>query len=123
MGEKRRYMRFNVLLDAVANTGNAVRKLKVNNFSKEGVGVLSEASLYKGDDVELEMLIPGDNVPVMITGEVAWSGNDDKAAAEYKSGIKFKDINNSDRGRILDYIYKKWILPTDGDDDKKMEEK
>ena len=122
MGEKRKYMRFNVLLDAVAKTGDAMKKMTVNNFSKEGVGVLSEKSLYIGEGVEIEMLIPGDNIPVMMTGEVAWTESGEDGDNEFKSGIKFRDIHNSDRGRILDYIYKKWILPTD-DDEKKLEGK
>lgn len=123
MGEKRKYMRFNVLLEAIARTGDAVKRLTVNNFSKEGVGVLSDDSLYEGEDVEIEMLIPGDNVPVMISGKVAWSESDSDNSGGHKSGIQFNDINNTDRGRILDYIYKKWILPTNYDEDKQTEGK
>ena len=111
MGEKRRYMRFNVLMDAICRRGGFSKKLKVNNFSKEGVGLLSEESLNAGEDIEIEMMIPGDNMPVLFTGEVAWTVDSKSGDTKHKSGLKFKEIKNSDRSRILGYIYQKWITP------------
>ena len=110
MGEKRRYMRFNVLMDAFSK-GKSEKKLKVNNFSREGLGILSDEFIPEGENLEVEVMIPGDNIPVVVSGEVTWA---DKAAADkdlHRSGIKFKDIGNSDRTRLLHYIYGKWMLP------------
>ena len=73
MGEKRRYMRFNVIMEALCHKSGNKKKLKINNFSKEGVGLLSEDFLIRGEELEIEMTIPGDNIPVIFNGEVAWA--------------------------------------------------
>lgn len=111
MSEKRRYMRFNVIMDALLKRADSSKKLKVNNFSKEGVGLLSREPLEKGEELEIEMTIPGDNVPVIFNGEVAWSASPNSDTADYKGGVQFKDISNEDKSRILEYIYRKWIIP------------
>ena len=111
MGEKRKFMRFNVLMDAMFRKGNDPQKLTVNNFSREGLGIISRESLNEGENVDIELTIPGDNMPVLFCGEVAWTLAPSPDNRQYKSGIKFKDIKNADRSRILGYIYQKWIMP------------
>ena len=114
MSEKRRFIRFNVLLDAIARTAEgARRKLKINNISKEGVGILCDDAFNMGDDVEMEMMIPGDNMPVLFKGEVAWVADSSYNNARYKSGLKFKTIRSEDRNRVLEYIYQKWLMSDD----------
>lgn len=115
MGEKRKYVRFDVLLDAMCRTGKALKQLRVNNFSKEGVGVSILDSLHIGDDVELELMIPGDNMPVMLAGEVAWVNEHSSSEQACRGGIKLKETNNADRSRMLGYIYQKWIMPAKGE--------
>ena len=62
-----------MLFDAVCRRGKKTGNLKVNNFSKEGLGVLCREALGAGEDIEVEFMIPGDNVPVLVGGEVAWT--------------------------------------------------
>ncbi|MGB2601292.1 MAG: PilZ domain-containing protein [Candidatus Omnitrophota bacterium] len=114
-GEKRRYMRFNVLLDAICRKNGNQKKLKVNNFSKEGVGILSKESFSEGENVEIELMIPGDNVPVLLQGEIAWSSDPIVDNIHHKSGMKFQKVSNEDRSRILEYIYHKWMMPASAD--------
>ena len=111
MGERRKYMRFDVLMDAVSRKGEALRRFKVNNFSKEGLGLLAHKSFDLGEGLDVEVMIPGDNVPVMVRGEVAWTSAPSLDGFEHTGGIKFKKINNEDKSRILEYIYHKWIVP------------
>ncbi|MDD5634087.1 MAG: PilZ domain-containing protein [Candidatus Omnitrophica bacterium] len=112
MGEKRKYMRFNLFVDAVCRTGNGMlKKMKINNFSKEGVGVISSDALKEGEDVEIEMMIPGDNVPVLFQGKVAWANIANANGRAAQGGVRFKKISNEDKGRILEYIYQNWIVP------------
>lgn len=111
MREKRRYMRFSVILDAICRHGNISKKLKINNFSKEGLGVASEEDMFeKGDNLEIEMMIPGDNIPVLLEGEVAWKNKEVSDTKQYRAGVKFKKISNSDKARILECIYQNWIV-------------
>ena len=114
MSEKRRFIRFNVLLDAISRTAEgALKKFKINNISKDGVGILCDEMLNMGDDIEMEMMIPGDNMPVLFKGEVAWVANSSYNNARYKSGLKFKKIRSEDRNRVLEYIYQKWLMSDD----------
>lgn len=109
MGEKRKYMRFNVFLEAVSRTGKTLKNLKVSNFCKEGIGVLSPDPLNRGKALAIELMIPGDNVPVVVEGEIAWSGAAILDNMQYQGGVKFKKISNEDKSRVLEYIYKNWI--------------
>lgn len=111
MGEKRKYMRFDVVMDAVCRTRGMLRKLRVKDFCREGLGIQSEDALATGESVEVEVMIPGDNVPVLFQGEVSWSADPGPAEVGHKSGIKINKITNHDRSRILEYIYEKWIMP------------
>ena len=111
MGEKRRFMRFNVFLKALCRSRESKKSVRVSDFSKEGIGLLSEESFNCGDEVEVEMMIPGDNVPVVIAGQIAWASGSTDGANAYKGGLKFNKIDNDDRSRILEYIYQNWIMP------------
>lgn len=111
MGEKRRFMRFKVFLEALYHCRGEKRNIKVNNFSKDGIGVLSSETFNVGEEVGIEMMIPGDNVPIIIEGQIAWASGPADELNEYKGGLKFSKINNDDRSRILEYIYQNWIKP------------
>ena len=121
MEEKRRYMRFNVLLDALCRTGGALRKLKINNFSREGLGILSEEPIHGGKNVDIELMIPGDNVPIVITGQITWLSEPEDNDALRKGGVRLKKMSKSDRGRILNHIYRKWMVPKTEQQKKRME--
>jgi len=113
MGEKRKYMRFNVFMDALRRKADGADKLKVSNFSREGMGVISREPFKEGDDVNIELTIPGDNIPVILEGQIAWTKDPETDNFQYRGGVRFKKIANGDRSRILEYIYQKWIMPTD----------
>lgn len=124
MSDKRRYMRFNVFFDAMARVGGALKKLKINNFSKEGIGVLSQEAFNEGEDVEIEFMIPGDNVPIILEGEIAWASDPTAPGSKHASGIKLKEKNDAQRNRLLGYIYKKWLnSQEEGATKENMEEK
>ncbi len=98
-------MRFNVFLDALFRKEGVLKKLKINDFSREGAGLLSKDYIPAGEDIEIELMIPGDNMPIIIMGEIVWANDSAYGNALHKSGLKIKKIDNSDRNRILDHIY------------------
>ena len=103
-------MRFETVLDVIYGIlGNSASKTKsyLKNLSKEGLGLISDRLLQKGSFVELEMKIPGDNIPVFAFGEVAWANETGKS--KYDAGIKFTKIKSQDRVRLLDYVYTQWV--------------
>jgi len=110
MVEKRKFMRFDAVLEVIYGIlGNSASKTKsyLKNLSKEGLGLIGNRPLQKGSFVELEMKIPGDNIPIFAFGEVAWANETDKS--KYDTGIKFTKIKNQDRVRLLDYVYDQWV--------------
>ncbi|MDD4956028.1 MAG: PilZ domain-containing protein [Candidatus Omnitrophica bacterium] len=111
MGEKRKFLRFDVLVNAICRKSGQEKKLEVNNFSREGLGVLSSESLQEGENLDIELMIPGDNVPIMLQGEVAWACGPAGDGNQHRGGVRFKSISNNDRSKILEYIYRKWIQP------------
>lgn len=109
--EKRKYIRFSVILDAICRFGGARHKLQVNNVSKEGIGLVTREEIKEGQNIEMEMKIPGDNIPVIFEGEVAWTKTPGYDSSQYRSGVKFTKISNEDRSRMQEYIYQRWITP------------
>ena len=110
MAERRKFMRFEAVLDVIYNIlGNSASKTKsyLKNLSKEGLRLIGDRPLQKGSFVELEMKIPGDNIPIFAFGEVAWANETEKS--KYDAGIKFTKIKNHDRVRLLDYVYDRWV--------------
>ncbi|MBF0493546.1 MAG: PilZ domain-containing protein [Candidatus Omnitrophica bacterium] len=110
MEEKRKYMRFNLLLEALHLSGKKKEKVTVSDFSQNGIGIISERAIKKGEEVELELLIPGDNIPIVVTGEIAWGASDNISGRDkYRGGLKVKNIGASDKNKMLNYIYEKWL--------------
>jgi len=109
MEERRKYMRFDVLLDAILGRSGKKKKMKVNNFSRDGLGIVSDEKISEGEDVEIELMIPGDNIPVIVTGEIAWTVKNGAEEPVFKSGVKVKKIKSADRSKILQYVYDKWM--------------
>lgn len=110
MTERRRFLRFETALNALCEVVSEKCKVpyKVKNISKEGALVLTAKKLGWGTEINMSMDVPGDNVPIFVACQVAWqkdSGNN----SSYETGMKFTKIDNSDRGRLLEYIYSRWL--------------
>ena len=110
MTERRRFLRFETALNALCDIMSDKTKAscKVKNLSKEGALIIADKKLREGTELNLTMDVPGDNVPIFASCEVAWqkspSGNN-----KYETGVRFKKIENSDKGRLLEYIYTQWL--------------
>ena len=110
MTERRRFLRFetalNALCDIVSDKSKASYRIK--NLSKEGALIITDKKLREGSEINLTMDVPGDNVPIFASCEVAWQKNvADKDV--YETGVRFKKIENPDKGRLLEYIYTQWL--------------
>lgn len=110
MTERRRFLRFETALTALCDIVSEKRKalFKVKNISKEGALLVLDRRLKQGDEIRLSMDVPGDNVPVFASCEVAWQ----RALAEtsdYETGVRFTRIDPPDKGRLLEYIYTEWL--------------
>ena len=110
MTERRRFLRFETALSALCDIVSDKYKAsyKVKNLSKEGALIITDKKLREGAEINLTMDVPGDNVPIFASCEVAWQKGPIGTSA-YETGVKFKKINNPDKGRLLEYIYTQWL--------------
>lgn len=110
MEERRKFIRFNLSLDAKSKAAGWFRpraRYLVKDVSKEGLKLGSKGPLKEGDMLELELSVPGKGTPVSAMGQVAW--NHKHGNNGYDIGLKLKTIRPEDKFDILDYAYNKWI--------------
>ena len=110
--ERRRFMRFQAPMDLEYRTltlnpifGKALAK----DLSREGVRLGIKQDIPAGTPIEICMNVPGDNLPVFASGKVAWADG-------LEAGVKLTKISQSDRTRVLEYVYREWLKSA-----KKME--
>lgn len=110
MTERRKFLRFETALNAICDivSQNCRSSYKVRNISKEGALLIVDKKLKEGSEIKLTMDVPGDNVPIFASCEVAWQ-KDSSNDSFYETGVKFKKIDGPDRGKLLEYIYLQWL--------------
>ena len=103
--ERRRFMRFQAPMDLEYRTltlnpifGKALAK----DLSREGVRMGTKEEIPTGTPVEICLNVPGDNLPVFATGKIAWADG-------LEAGIRFTKIDQRDRARVLEYVYREWL--------------
>ncbi len=108
MNERRKYLRFNTPVDIQYKTltlnplfGKALAK----DLSKEGLRIGMKDQVPVGTALEIQMNVPGDNLPVFATGKVAWADG-------FDTGVRLTKINQADRMRVLEYVYREWLKTT-----------
>ncbi len=109
MTERRRFLRFDTALNALCEIVSDRNKAssKVKNISKEGALLVLTKPLCQGSEIKLSMDVPGDNVPIFATGQVAWQKSE--GGSGFETGVKFTKIDSADKGRLLEYIYLQWL--------------
>lgn len=83
-------------------------QVQIRDFSRDGLGVSFPKPVCQGEHVDITLKVPGDNVPVFASAEVAWS--EESAGPEGTgAGLKFLSINPLDLARLLDHVYSHWL--------------
>ncbi|MBN2453497.1 MAG: PilZ domain-containing protein [Candidatus Omnitrophica bacterium] len=110
MTERRKFLRFETALNALCEivNGKGPASYKVKNISKEGALIIADSKLSEGTELKMSMDVPGDNVPVFASCRVAWQKDIEKNGP-CEVGVRFTRIENSDKGRLLEYIYTQWL--------------
>ncbi|MBI3312225.1 MAG: PilZ domain-containing protein [Candidatus Omnitrophica bacterium] len=111
MKERRKLMRIAADLQAeywAKGPSMEAGQARIRDFSREGLGALFPRPVRRGEHVDLTMHVPGDNIPIFATAEVAWS--DEKAAEEKTgAGLRFVLIKPLDLARLLEFVYSGWL--------------
>ena len=108
MSERRKHIRFNTPLDIEyrALTQNPIfGKTLAKDLSREGVRLGLKYPVPVGTTVELQMSVPGDNLPVFASGKITWADG-------LEAGVKLTKISRADRARMLEYVYHEWLKTT-----------
>lgn len=110
MTERRKALRFDTALAALCDIVSKKCRsyYKVKNVSKEGLLLELDKKLRQGEEIRLSMDVPGDNVPIFASCQVAWQKETNKDKT-YDTGVRFVKIDAPDRGRLLEYIYTQWL--------------
>lgn len=113
MTERRQFLRFeatlNALCELVSEKWKAVAKVK--NISKDGALLALPKPLEEGSEINLSVDVPGDNVPIFASCQVAWQKKPQGSKKKdlYDTGVKFTKMDNADKGKLLEYIYTEWL--------------
>ncbi|MDP8299403.1 MAG: PilZ domain-containing protein [Candidatus Tantalella remota] len=104
--DKRRYMRYNVFLQhfKCLNCDSEDSVIDISDISCTGLGISTTDQLYSGDKMDLEIIFPQDDVPMFITGEIAWAYLENNSEGRYTAGVKFSKISHCDKKRLVRYI-------------------
>ena len=81
-------------------------RAQVMDVSRDGMRVAVPHELPRGERLKFSLQVPGDNVPIFGTGEVAWAS---PAEAVHGAGLRFLQIKPLDLARMLDYLYTRWL--------------
>lgn len=109
--ERRKFMRFTTELEAeywAKGPSMAKGQAQVRDFSREGVGVLLSDPVGEGEHMDLTLKVPGDNVPIFATGEVAWAESG-RSPERIEAGLRLLSIKPLDLARLLDFVYSRWL--------------
>ncbi len=106
MGDKRASKRFPVFSEIVSCsiTEQGCVKVDVTDVSSGGIGITTDQRMAKGDVVQLELKVPGDDIPMFVRGEIAWVEKDGKSG-RYKVGIVLTRVERSDRARLVKFLH------------------
>lgn len=112
-GERRNFVRikkmltvdYKVVIDKFASTAVPADVTKTETISGNGLTMMLPKTLKTGEKLEMEIELPdGVKKPVEFDGEVIESVK--KGAGEYQIKVKFIDINESVRDRLVKYIFR-----------------
>ena len=108
MTERRKYLRFNTPLDVQYKTltlNPIFGKTLAKDLSREGLRISVKDKVAVGTALEISLNVPGDNLPVFATGKVAWADG-------LEAGVRLTKMNQTDRMRVLEYVYREWLKST-----------
>ena len=112
MSEKRRSIRIDTIMNAICEIGRGIKRTyEIRNISKEGAMLLLDTPLNQGSELNLYMDVPGDNIPIFVSCSVAWQKGSimEPKRRIYETGVKFTEIDSSDKGRFFEYLYSQWM--------------
>ena len=112
MDERRKYIRFPVMLQArYAESGGGWKECSVIDISREGMGIsiYSREEIATGSRLQMEINLPVRNDPVAMEGVLMWIRKlKDDPPFNYLGGVRISSITPEEKWVLLDYAYEDW---------------
>lgn len=118
MKDKRETARFNIVnSDLSCRLCRENGQTDVFDISGGGLGMVTDQRLQEGEVVELEIMVPGDDIPIFARAEVTWTSRNKEIEGKYSNGLCLTKIHSSDKRRLLSFIDHSFIRFSRGRDD------
>ncbi|MGB2631099.1 MAG: PilZ domain-containing protein [Candidatus Omnitrophota bacterium] len=106
MEDKREYKRYGVYLAPICCESCEYdnMRVRINDISGSGIGIITNEKMNKADKLHLELNIPGDDIPLFVTGQVTWVSEDMNNDNYYRAGMRLTNLNRTDKARLIKYI-------------------
>lgn len=80
-----------------------IPEARIENISGGGLKILCNKQFNEGDELAIKLFLPNQTQDLDVTGEVVWAC--DNIEGGWKVGIKFVDMDERVRERIVRYIF------------------
>ena len=103
LDNRRKFPRFNIVVDVEFRANGDSFSGMTKNVSRDGISFISQSrSVDVGTSFQFKMQNPQREATIEACGDFAWKRQiDDK----FHLGLRFKDINKTDKSDILDVAY------------------
>ena len=109
--EKRRFPRFNLLVDVLVSkraTSEREKLLITKNISQGGACIIAYEELKELDILDLKIFLPEDDKPIKVTARVAWVREivigGTEQAKRYDVGVEFIGVDNEIMNKLNRYL-------------------
>ena len=111
VNEQRDHIRYNVFLSppSCLNSDSENNKVDIHDISCSGIKIRTDERLIKGDSIDLEIIVPEDDIPMFVGGEIAWVIKDTDFENTYNAGVRLIKVNDCDKKRLVKYINENFV--------------
>jgi len=109
--EKRRFPRFNLLVDVLVSKRAASEREKLlitKNISQGGACIIAYEELKESDILDLKIFLPEDDKAVKVTAKVAWvkeiTIGEGGKVKRYDVGVEFIGVDNETMSKLNRYL-------------------
>ena len=104
--DKRDYTRCSVFLAPLSceRSDRESAQMTISDVSGSGIGIVTNEKVKEGETIDLELSIPGDDIPIFVAGKITWVVKDKKDENTYRAGVNLINLNRTDKARLMKYI-------------------
>ena len=107
LDNRRKFPRFNFTADVEFRANGYLFSGMTKNVSRDGISFISQSrSVDVGTSLQFKMQNPQEEATIEACGDFAWKR---QIGDKYHLGLRFKEINKTDKSDILDVAYDKWL--------------